>query len=64
MICASLAITVMFSQVVYSVNEDTGVTEAVLVLSNVSSTGITVEVFNTDKSSTGEYYSTLMLIMV
>ena len=54
----------MFSQSMYSVDEDTGVTEAVLVLSNVLSTDITVEVFNTDESSTGEHCSTLMLIMV
>ena len=59
-VACSLAITVMFSQSVYSVEEDTGVTEAVLVLSNISSTNISVEVFSTDESSAGEYCSTLM----
>ena len=54
-VTCSLAITVMFSQSLYSVDEDTGVTQPVLVLSNVSSTDITVEVFNTDGSAIGEY---------
>ena len=50
----------MFSQSVYSVDEDTGVIESILVLSNPSSTDITVEVFNTDGSATGEYCSILI----
>ena len=49
-----LAITVMFNQSVYSVDEDTGVTQPVLVLSNPASTDITVEAYNTDGSATGE----------
>ena len=44
----------MFNQSVYSVDEDTGVTQPVLVLSNPASTDITVEVYNTDGSATGE----------
>jgi len=39
----------------YSVDEDDGPAQPVLVLSNPSSSDITVEVFNTDGSATGEY---------
>ena len=44
----------MFSQSAYSVNENDEPAQAVLVLSNPSSSDITVEVFNTDGSATGE----------
>ena len=49
----------MFNQSMYSVNEDNGPAQPVLVLSGPSSTDITVQVFNTDRSATGEYYSIL-----
>ena len=59
-----LAITVMFSQAVYSVDEDTGPAQPVLVLSNTSSTDTTLQVYNTNGSSaTGEYCS-ILIIMV
>ena len=44
----------------YSVNEDTGPARPVLVISNPSSTNITVQVTNTDGSATGEYCSILI----
>ena len=43
------------SPVTYVVDEDDGPAQPVLVLSNPSSTDITVQVFNTDGSATGEY---------
>ena len=52
-----LDITVMFSETTYSVNEDAGPAQPVLVLSSPSSTDITVQVTNTDGSATGEYCS-------
>ena len=53
-------ITVMFSETMYSVDEDDGSAEIGLVLSNQSTTDITVEVFNTDGSAIGEYCSILI----
>ena len=55
-----LAITVMFSETTYSVNENAGPAQPVLVLSNPSSTQFTVEVINTDITATGEYCSILI----
>ena len=55
-----IAITVMFNQSMYSVNEDAGPVQPVLVISNPSSTDITVQVTNTDGSATGEYCSILI----
>ena len=55
-----LAITVMFSETMYSVNEDGGPAKPVLVLSNPSATVITVQVTNTNKSATGECCSILI----
>ena len=49
----------MFSQSLYTVTEDDGPAQPQLVLSNVSSSYVTVEVFNTDGSATGEYCSIL-----
>ena len=46
----------MFEQQAYSINEDVGPAQPALVLSNPSSTDITVQVFNTNGSATGEYY--------
>ena len=54
------AITVIFSQTMYSVNENTGPAQPVLVLSEPLSFNITVEVYNTDGSATGEYCSILI----
>ena len=50
----------MFNQSVYSVNEDAGLVQPILVISNPSSTDITVQVINTDGSATGEYCSILI----
>ena len=50
----------MFNQSVYSVNEDAGPVQPVLVVSNPSSTDTTVQVTNTDGSATGEYCSILI----
>jgi len=49
-----LAITVNFSQQSYSVNEDDGPAQPVLVLSNPSSTSITVQVRDTENTATSE----------
>ena len=54
-----LAITVMFSETTYSVGENDGPAQPVLVLSNPSSIEFTVQVTNTDGSATGEYCSIL-----
>ena len=45
---------VHFSQSTYSVNEDDGVVQPVLVLSNPSSTDITVQVRDNSNTATGE----------
>ena len=55
------AITVMFSQTCYRINEDDGSAQiGLLLISNLSSADITVQVTNTDGSATGEYCSTLI----
>ena len=51
----SLGITVRFSQSTYSVNEGARAAQPVLVLSNPSSTDITVAVYNTNGTAFGEY---------
>ena len=56
----TLAITVMFNETTYSVDEDGGPVQIGLVLSKPSSTATTVQVFNTDGSATGEYCSILI----
>ena len=50
----------MFSEIIYSVNEDSGSAQLVLVLSNSSSNDITVEVLNIDESAFGEHSSTII----
>ena len=55
-----VAITVMFSETTYSVNEGDGSAQIGLVLSGPSSTDTTVQVTNTDGSATGEYCSILI----
>jgi len=51
----SIAITVMFNQSMYSVIESEGPARPTLVLSNPSSSDITVQVTNTDGTATGKY---------
>jgi len=50
----SIAPTVMFSQSTYSVDEGAGPAQPVLVLSNPSSTDITVQVRDTQNTATGK----------
>ena len=49
-----IAITVSFSQSVYSASETDGTAQFVLTLSNPSSVDITVEVFTTSLTACGE----------
>ena len=56
--------TVSFKQQTYSVNENGGNVQPVLVLSNPSSTDIILEVFNTDGSGTGEPLAILHVIII
>ena len=49
-----------FNQSEYYVNEDAGAAQPVLVISNSSSTNITVQVTSTDISASGEYCSILI----
>ena len=53
-------ITVMFSQSLYSVNEDAGPAQPVLVISNPLLIDITVQVTSSDQSVGGEYCSILI----
>ena len=53
-------IMVSFIQSTYSISEDAGPAQPVLVLSNPSSTDITVQVTNTDGTATGECCSILI----
>ena len=46
--------TITFTQSTYSVDEDDGPAQPVLVLSNPSSTDVTISVFSTDGSATGK----------
>ena len=50
----------MFSQLMYSVNENAGLVQPVLLLSIPSLFDITVQVFTTDGTATGEYCSILI----
>ena len=50
----SLAIVVTFEQSTYSVDEDAGPAQPVLVLSNPSSTDITVQVSDTENTATSK----------
>ena len=43
-----------FSQAMYSVNEDSGLLQPVLILSNSSETDTTVQVLTVDESATGK----------
>ena len=52
--CVITAVTVRFEQQTYTVNEADERVEPVLVLSNPSSSVITVQVFSTDGSATGK----------
>ena len=60
MYIASVAFTIMFEQLTYSVGENSGTAQPVLVLSNSPSTEFNVTVTNADGSATGEYCSILI----
>ena len=55
-----LAITVMFTEAMYSADEDGGSVAIGVELSNPSSTDTVVEVYHTDRTATGEYCSILI----
>ena len=48
-------IVVNFEQMTYNIDEDNGLVQPVLVLSNPSSTTITIEVLSIDESATGKH---------
>ena len=56
-----LATIVMFNQSMYNVDEDTGPAQLILVLSNPSSSDITVQVITEDGSATGEYCNIILV---
>ena len=55
-----LVIAVLFSETVYSVIENAGPAQPVLVISDPSSIPFNVTVFSTDGSATGKYCSILI----
>ena len=55
-----LATTVMFTEAMYSVDEDDMSVTIGVELSNPSSTDTVVEVYHTDRTATGEYCSILI----
>ena len=59
-----LVITVSLEYYEFSVDEDAGPAQPVLVFSNPSSTDITIRVTNTDGSAIGEYCSILLTINI
>ena len=52
-----LDITVSFGQGMYSINENAGVVQVSLILSNPSSTVVSVNVFNTNVTANGKCIS-------
>ena len=54
------AITVRFTETMYSVNEGAGPAQIGVELSGESASDTVVQVFNTDGSATGEYCSILI----
>ena len=55
--------TVSFNQSRYSINENDGQARPVLVLTNPSSNEITVQVFSSDVTATGEHLTSLQIII-
>ena len=56
-----LDITVSFGQGMYSINENAGVVQVSLILSNPSSTVVNVNIFNTNVTANGKYISRLFI---
>ena len=54
-ICTYLVISVNFSQSTYMVDENNGIVQFTALLSNPSSSDITIEVYSIDGTATGEY---------
>ena len=54
MCISCLATSVKFSETVYSVIEDKGAIQVILILSNPSASDITITVFSIDGSATGK----------
>ena len=50
----------MFNQSMYNVDEDDGPAQLILVLSNPSSSDITMQVVTEDGSATGEYCNIIL----
>ena len=59
---AAFATSVSFSQSTYSVDEDDGLIQPVLILSNLSMTEITVEIKCSDGATTGMLFLILQII--
>ena len=57
-----LDITVSFGQGMYSINENAGVVQVSLILSNPSSTVVSVNVFNTNVTANGKYISSRLFV--
>ena len=57
-----LDITVSFGQGMYTINENAGVVQVSLILSNPSSTVVSVNVFNTNVTANGKYISSRLFI--
>ena len=60
----SLGVTVMFGNRTYSVDEDSGPAQPVLVLSNPSSMNITVEVRDGGGNATSEWTDTVIINII
>ena len=54
-----LVLTVSFGQGMYTINENAGVVQVLLILSNPSSTDVNVQVSNTNVTANGKYISKL-----
>ena len=58
------AFSVSFSQTVYSTDEDNGLVQLELVLSDSSSTSTTIQVVSMEGSATGNYISIYSIIIM
>lgn len=55
LLCAAKADTLSFSQSIYTVSEDGGSVEIQMILSNSSSTDVSIEVLSVGGTANGEY---------
>ena len=56
LLAIAIAIVIVFNETMYSVHENSGHVQPVLVLSNPTSTDITVQVMDERGTATGELY--------